>query len=255
MARFRSLNIFQKMILLLLTAMLVVFACVYGRAASQVGYEYKDEIFLPSYETGKTVYSGRLYDSDCSFTVTEDKVVSFRCEDRFYGPYTALEVPSVIPEEYALSSNAYGVELRENGKLLFRGAVLADQSSGFLLIAENGELYGLSFVVTMSDGTQVDGNGNPVDPWEPGVYTILELMGGPELTKKGEWFMYFLAVFASLLTAVSILFADELFRLHFVFSVRDWDRLEPSDIEIACRYIGWTILPIGILTLYLMGLH
>ena len=254
MERLRSLSTYQKVIIGILLAMLVIFAFVYGRATGQAGYAYKDEVLLPSYEDGKTVYSGRVYDADCSFTVTENKVVSFRCEDKFYGPYTAQEDPTAIPAEYADSANAMGVELRKNGKLLFRGAVLTGQASGFHLIDENGDMR-ITMTVTMSDGTQIDGDGNIVDPWEPSVYNILELMGEPELTKKGEWPAFFLAAFVSAFTVISILFAEELFRLGLIGRVRDWDQVEPSDFEVAGRYIGWTILPIGILTLYLMGLH
>jgi len=255
MNRIRELNRYQKTILLILLAMLVVFGILYSWAASQKGYVYKEEVFLPSYENGKTIYSGRLYDSDCSFTVTHDKVVSFRCEDKFYGPYTAVEDASAIPEEYALTSNAVGVELRNNGNVMFRGAVLTNQPSGFHLVDENGELHGFGVIVTMSDGTQVDENGSIVDPWKPGVYTILELMGQPKLTKKCEWGFFFMGLFVSVIAACNILFADELFRLSLVFSVRDWDRTEPSDFEIAGRYVSWTLFPILILWVYCSGLN
>ena len=255
MNRIRELNRYQKTILLILLAMLVVFGILYSWAASQKGYVYKEEIFLPSYENGKTIYSGRLYDSDCSFTVTEDKVVSFRCEDKYYGPYTAVEDPSAVPEEYALTSNAVGVELRNNGNIMFRGAVLTNQPSGFHLVDENGELHGFGVIVTMSDGTQVDENGSIVDPWKPGVYTILELMGQPELTKKCEWGFFFMGLFVSVIAATARTVPDELFRLSLVFSVRDWDRAEPSDFEIAGRYISWTLFPILILWVYCSGLN
>ena len=255
MDRIRELNRYQKVILLILLAMLVVFGIVYIWAASQKGYAYKEEIFLPSYENGDTVYSGRLYDADCSFTVTADKVVSFRCEDKYYGPYTAVEDPSAIPAQYSQSPGVTGVELRENGKLLFRGAFLSHQPAGFRLVDENGDLYGFGVVVTMSDGSMYDGNGIRHDPWEPGVYTILELMGQPQLTKKCEWGFFFLGLFLSLVAACNILFADELFRLSLVFSVRDWDRAEPSDFEIAGRYISWTLFPILVLWAYCSGLN
>lgn len=253
MERIHSLNWYQKAVLILLLAMLIVFGIVYARTASQEGYEYKGEIFLPSYENGKTVYSCRLYDADCSFTVTEDKVVSFRCEDKYYGPYTAVEDASAIPADHTYAEFITGIEVRENGKLLFRGGVTGE-GPDMMLFDENGELYGFDIVSTVSDGTQIDENGNAVDPWKPSVYTILELMGEPELTKKGEWAAWWLGVFLSVVTAVSVLFADELFRLGLMSRVRDWERAEPSGFEIAGRYISWTILPIMILWIYLIGL-
>ena len=254
MERIRNLTTYQKVILLILLAMLVIFAFVYGRVTGQAGYAYKEEVLLPSYEDGKTVYSGRVYDADCSFTVTEDKVVFFRCEDKFYGPYTAQEDPNAIPAEYADSANAVGVELLDNGKQMFRGVLLTNQPSGFLLFSDTGEMYGFGIVVTMSDGSQYDENGQPIDPWEPSIYNILELMGQPELTNKGEWMAYCLAVLVSAFTVLSILFAEELFRLGLIGRIRDWDRAEPSDFEVAGRYIGWTIMMPFIAWIYLMGL-
>ena len=51
MERIRNLSIYQKVILLILSAMVVLFGLVYIRATSLEGYAYKEEIFLPSYET------------------------------------------------------------------------------------------------------------------------------------------------------------------------------------------------------------
>ena len=54
---------------------------------------------------------------------------------------------------------------------------------------------------------------------------------------------------------ISILFADELFRLGLIGRVRDWDQAEPSEFEIAGRYISWTLFPILILWIYFTGLR
>jgi len=254
MDRIRALNRYQKAILLILAAMTLVFGIIYIRAASQHGYAYRDEILLPSYENGSTVYSGKINGAQCSFTVTADKTVTFRCINRTYGPYTALEDPTAVPTEYAQYPNCTGVVLYENGKQIFRGAALTDPIYGFHLADTNGEML-WSIISTMSDGTRVDEHGTVIDPWEPGVHTILELMGQPELTAKGEWGFFFLGLFLCAVTVISILFADELFRLSLVFTLRDWEQAEPSDFELAGRYIGWTLLPILILWVYCSGLH
>ena len=44
--------------------------------------------------------------------------------------------------------------------------------------------------------------------------------------------------------ACSILFADELFRWNMAFQIRNADQAEPSDWEIASRYIFWTGMPL-----------
>ena len=58
-----------------------------------------------------------------------------------------------------------------------------------------------------------------------------------------------------IMNAVTILFADELFRLELAFKVRNVDKVEPSEWEITGRYIGWLVLPIIALAIYIMGLQ
>ena len=98
-------------------------------------------------------------------------------------------------------------------------------------------------------------DGNIIDPNEPSTGNILELMNDPELTHKGEWFAWFGALFICVLNAISILFADELFRWNLAFRIRNVDHAEPSDWEIAGRYIGWTVLSIMALVLFIIGLQ
>ena len=40
------------------------------------------------------------------------------------------------------------------------------------------------------------------------------------------------------------MFADELFRFNLAFRIRDAGRAEPSEWEIAGRYISWAVLPV-----------
>lgn len=104
-------------------------------------------------------------------------------------------------------------------------------------------------------GVEKDENGNRIDPVEPSAEIILELMNGPELTHKGESLAWFCAVFICVLNALSIFFADELFRWNLSFRIRNADHAEPSDGEIAGRYIGWTVMTIVALAIFIMGLQ
>lgn len=198
MEKIKSLDRYQKGVLIFMIAMALVFSVVYPMIISQVGFEYNDTIFVPSQENGSTVYSGKIQGQQAYFTVSEDKTVVFQHGDKTYGPYTAKEEPTAIPRN------------------------------------ENGDV---------------------IDSVEPSASAILELMNDPELTHKGEWFAWFGAVFICVLNAISILFADELFRWNLAFQIRNVDHAEPSDWEIAGRYIGWTVLPIMALVLFIMGLQ
>ena len=66
--------------------------------------------------------------------------------------------------------------------------------------------------------------------------------------------MWFYGVLACILTAVSVLFADELFRWGMSFHIQNAELAEPSELEIAGRYIAWTVLPFLAMALFIAGL-
>ena len=80
-------------------------------------------------------------------------------------------------------------------------------------------------------------------------------MHGPKLTHKGDVFGWFSGLLLCAVTAFSILFADELFRWHLRFRIADPENAEPSDWEIASRYIAWTVFPVLALFVFVMGLR
>lgn len=250
MERIKALNRYQKGILLLLITMILAFGVVYSVVSSRVGFLYENTILLPSEVNGNTVYSGTINGKKCTFTVTADKSVSFQCDEKTYGPYTAKEDPTARPDDEEYMT---GVEILDEDTVFFRGGVWRS-TDGLMLFDEDGGII-LDIAAYTNYGTTYDADGNIVDPMEPSASTVLELMAGPELTSKGEWQAWFGAVFVSVLIAVSILFADELFRWNLAFQIRDVDHAEPSDWEIAGRYIGWTALTIMAFVIYIMGLQ
>lgn len=253
MERIKNLNTFQKVILVILAVMLVVFAVVYAVTTSRVGYLYKDTILVPGTVGSDTVYTGKVNGEEAVFTVTADKTVTFRYGEKTYGPFTAKKDPTAVPEDDDLAKHMTGVEIRQGEELFFRGGVL--KSGGTLMLYnEDGSWADFGVYATMSDGTTVDSDGNVVDTMSPKAGTILKLMKGPELTHKGNWTGWLCGVFLSIVTAVSILFVDELFRWNLSFQIRNAHRAEPSDWEIAGRYIGWVAIPIMALVVYIMGL-
>ena len=254
MERVKKLDRYQKGILLLLAVMIVLFGVIYGIVTSRVGFLYKDVILLPTEENGSTIYSGKISGQDCRFTVTADKTVTFRCDETVYGPYTAKEDPSAIPEGEEPSDRLRGIEVREGDEILFRGSVY-QADSFWMLTNEDGSYAGFDITATTTNGVTYDADGNVVDPMEPDASDIWSLIDGPELNRKGSWLAWFMGVLLSTLTAASILFADELFRWNLMFQIRNVDRAEPSDWEIASRHIGWTVLTVTVLILYIGGLQ
>lgn len=253
MKRIRELNRYQKVLLILLAGMLVIFAVLYAVISSRVGFEYAGTILVPREENGGTIYEGVIRGNDAVITVTPDQAVTLRYGDRIYGPYTAREDPTAVPEEDDYSKFMTGVEILDDGQIFFRGGVLSSGET-LLLFDEEGSHFGVTTTVIMSDGTELDINGNVVDKMKPTPGMILELLDGPELTRKGEWMAWLMGAAVSVIAAVSILFADELFRYSISFRVRDPEYAEPSELEIAGRYFGWTALSLMALAVYIVGL-
>ena len=216
MARIRQLDWYQRGILLLLLALALVFAVIYRVRIARVGFLYQDKIFVPSEENGVTVYSGKISGEPAQFTVSEDKAVSFHCGEKTYGPYTVTEDPTALPEVEIEREGMTGVEIREGEKLVFRGGFWRS-GEDYWLHNEDGDMELFKIFYTTGYGVRRDANGNAVDPLEPALSDILRLVYGPELTHKGSWLAWFGAVFLSILNAVSILYADELFHWDLSF--------------------------------------
>ena len=258
MKRIQSLHRFQKAVLALTAAMMLLFTAVYLMAASRKGFLYQNALLIPQQADGRTFYIGKIQGEPACFAVEADKTVTFQYSDRTYGPYTVRENPAAIPQNSEMRTQMTGVELYCGEKLLFYGGI-TDHSGRLLLYHTDGSLADAGISVTVNGGAEnmitMDGSGNGIDPMEPSAYTILDLMTGPKLTHKGAWPLWAGGILICAATMVSVLFADELFRFNLAFRIRDADRAEPSEWEIAGRYISWAVLPVVALALFIGGLQ
>ncbi|MCQ4772310.1 hypothetical protein NE634_00740 [Lacrimispora saccharolytica] len=250
--RIKNLNCYQKCFLLIMLLMSLVFTILYPITISRVGYEYKNSILVPTQENNNIIYSGKIHGTQAHFTVSEDKTLVFQYGDKTYGPYTLKEDPGAIPQNDDMSEYMTGVELRCGENILFRGGVLQTADS-YWLYNEDGNDYEFSNMA--EDETERDADGNIIDPDEPSTGNILELMNDPVLTHKGNWTAWLGALIISIFNAFSILYADEIFRWNLAFQIRDTDGAEPSDWEIAGRYVSWIILILVALIIYIMGMN
>ena len=243
LTRVKVLGRYQKILLLLMAVMILAFTVIYPIVTARSGFLYEGTILVPSEEDGCTVYSEKIYGTAATFTVSADKTVIFQYGNTVYGPYTVKEDPTAIPKGSDLQTQMTGIELRCGGEIVFRGGVV-NSGDWRMLYNEDGSFDLLrSITATMSDGTM-----------EPSVSTILDLTDGPALTHKGTWLGWFGGVLICVIAALTMLFADELFRWNASFLVRNAEEAEPSDWEIAGRYITWTVLPVMAAVIFILGL-
>lgn len=243
LTRVKVLGRYQKILLLLMAVMILAFTVIYPIVTARSGFLYEGTILVPSEEDGCTVYSEKIYGTAATFTVSADKTVIFQYGNTVYGPYTVKEDPTAIPKDSDLQTQMTGIELRCGGEIVFRGGVV-NSGDWRMLYNEDGSFDLLrSITATMSDGTM-----------EPSVSTILDLTDGPALTHKGTWLGWFGGVLICVIAALAMLFADELFRWNASFLVRNAEEAEPSDWEIAGRYITWTALPVMAAVIFILGL-
>lgn len=254
MERIKKLNSYQIGILIFMFTMSLIFAVIYPRTISRLGYRYNDAFLVLTKENGNTVYSGRIQGEQAEFIVSDDNTVVFNYGNKTYGPYTVKQDAAAIPKDNEMSDIMTGIEVREGNNILFRGGVL-DLGSFYQFYNEDGTSDNMLVSYETSDGMEWDANGNPFDRMKPRTSTIYDLTNNPELTHKGVSFAWFEAVFISIINALSILFEDELFRFNLAFQIRNVDNAEPSDWEVSKRYIGWTVVTIMVLIIYIMGLQ
>lgn len=255
MKRIRALNRYQKGVLLSITFMVLLFTVLYPVTRNRVGYSYRGAILMPSEENGSVVYSGRIQWQQARFTVSADHTVEFQYGDQTYGPYTAIEDPTAVPEDEE-AHQMTGVEVRCGDELLFRGGVEKGDESWYLY-NEDGWLTSLSYFKTPGRAVVIEGSegGKEVERVEPSVINILQLMDGPELTHKGVWMGWFFGVVFCAITAIFLLYADDIFYWKLSLSIRNAEQAVPSDWERKSRYIAWTLLPILALVAFILGLQ
>lgn len=250
MAKLKSLNRYQQVLLLLTILMLLVFTPIYCVASSRLGFDYMGKILLPETVDGTTVYSGKINGTPVSFTVTPDQSVTFRWGDQIGGPYTVREDPTAVPDRPGLESlSLTGIEIRSKEKILFRGGVIRSDTDWYLYEQDaQYDIFGGDVLIIRTDGQST------MESKEPSVKTILELAHGPKLTSKGDWLGFLYALLISAANFAYILFADEWFRHRMSFQIANVQDIEPSEFEIAGRYIGWTIFTALAFVCYLVGL-
>lgn len=250
--KWRELSLFQRVLLVILAAMILGFGVATPIMSIRKGIEYRDTMLYFTREGEVRRYAGRVDGKRTEFTVQPGGTVEYRWGEEAYGPYQVTEEPSAAPEHYMT-----GLEIRQGGQMLFRGGFMDGEWP--ILYGEDGEPFELlSITYGTSDGKVYDSNGKeltPRDLHEPGLSTVARLaLREAELTHRGSFGLYLLVTLLAVFNMFQICFPGFMFRLSIMWHVRDPYAAEPSDFYVAMEKAEWVILTVVAAVLYWMAM-
>ena len=250
--RFRSLEMFQKGIIIVMAVMAIIFALITGFTVARRGVKYRDTILTKTEENGSTIYSGRRNSLNTSITIQPDSGIVYRYGEKQYGPYY-VKMDNSLLEPGVSANEETGYEIWNGDKVIFRGSV-RDTGAALLFYDENGDFESFSDSYFETNGVVIM-DGKVIDQNEPTKAELIEISSGPAIVHKGNWGLWFVGVFFCILNALSIIYADEIFRFYLSFRIEHPENAVPSDWELTSRYLGWLIVLIPIIMFFVIGLR
>lgn len=240
-----TLTRFQKLMLLILAAMLAVFGALTAIFHARPGVLFEESLLKITEHEGQILYSGKAHGTPVSITVTcptnFKTVVDFTIGTEIHDICEVLYPLDRIQTEHGDTVNT--IRITKNGSLLFEGGYDPDKEFGWY--NANGEWDPFQDI-----GIRVYSGGNPWSGYETAAADVARFAFGPETSVHGHPAFFGMAVFVSLILVVDIFFWKELFRLRH-WAARD---PEPSEDYFVFVRAGWVLLAVIIAGIYIVGL-
>lgn len=251
MDRIRRLRPFPKTILIITGIIAVIFTAVYALEMFRSGFWYGD-VFLKRRQEGEsTVYAGALGGERILVTVSDKNTAEFKFGDDTYGPFSLERDPSAVPEDHVMRPFMTGITIRRGTQVWFRGAIMDLLDQRWLYDSEKDSLEPLS----LPDRSDLAGSAQRAsDLTEPSAASVTVILDGPPLGQRGGAIFWFPGIIFAVLTAVSVIFAEELFRWSLQFRIRDAEQAEPSEWFLLRQGVGWVFLALLSLLWFALGL-
>lgn len=240
-------TLFQKSVLIILAAMIVVFGVVNGFNQTREGILFRDKFLRREEVTDADCFTGKVEGESVTILRwygdgSETREITLQVGERIHDTYTVYLGEPMIPLKGVTASQLLEVptvRVTRNDAVIFEGGYQA--SSGFFFTPE-GE-WSVLGIHAMTDGTAVDW----VKDGVPHGF-LVGLALGPELVTRGDWRLYALMVFLTLAMMVDVAFPYTLFCWRYRHIVKD---PEPTDDYMAMQHLGWAALPVILLIGYI----
>ncbi len=230
----------HRIVILLQAFLILLFLILYCTIGKQQIISYRGEHLRFHGEHETSVYSGKINGNLVEFSVRGNSL-EYRSNNVLIDTYTLTEDPSFSPSD--MSPGFFtGIEIHNKDGLLFRGYYHTGHPD-FLYNEQKEPDH--SFIVITSGARDNT----------PNTSEIIRLLKDPDVSQRGPLGIWFLVSLLCLINAISVLFADKLFRWNLRFSIRNVEQAEPSEWELFSRWIGWTMISIVALILYIVGLN
>ncbi len=247
MKKLKELNGFKKSVLVVLAGLVVLFAFIYAALYQQEGRIFRDTFLKKAELPDRTVYTGTGDGKKFTISIDDEKNTTIFIGGKQYGPYKVLG-GDTTKETYP------AVTILQNDEVVFSGS-LKQWDDSFIVFKDDGSLY-VGHPIYNGDVPVLDEHGKIIDVNEPTADEIIYISKDMDLSRRAtEWGFYVLGTILSVITALSIIFADEIFVFYMSFRIADPETAEPSSFELGSRYFSWVVMPFIIILIYFMGLR
>ena len=235
-----SRTVFQKSVLAILASMIVVFAVVSAFNQSRKGILFEEAILYRQEVTDADCFAGKVMGEEVTLLCwygdgSGNKEFTLRVGDRIHDTYTVYLGEPMIPLKGMTSGvrpEVPTLRITKNERVIFEGGCRTDFGT-FYFYTPDGEWTSIGLLdVVVQTGKHF---------WED--YTmderlLVQLALEPKLIDRGDWRLYGLMVFFTLILMADVAFPYTIFRWRHRRWVKD---PEPTDDYMSMQHLAWLI--------------
>ena len=241
----RERNLFQKVILIILLVMTLLFTGLLVHNRTKTGIAFEEKLLQLQQEGEKAVYSGRVDGDTLTVSVWEEdgaRVLDFAVGQR-YRTLCRVEFPEgSIATEFG--GEAQRIRILRDGELLFSGGYDPETTDDSLKYYNEDGSWESFLRIRTTVGS---------DPWygyEISAADILYLTLEAEPATQGDVKFFLLTVVIAIVAAIMTAFPNTLFHLQHFLTARN---AEPTDFYYASHYMGCIALVVATMVGYIIA--